>query len=310
MVFHKRTYFYIFENIYKNRWNNSLYIFAIMISIFLMGGLGNQLFQIATVIAYCIQNKCDFVLPYSETLTTGMVRPTYWNTFLIQLKKFTTAENPSLHNNFLFNLPKYYEPGFQYHEIPNNLENTLFYGYFQSYKYFEMYREKVLNVMGITNLRSSIKIEYSNLVESGEPSISIHFRLGDYKEKQQFHPVLKEEYYEKALQIIPKEYLQYAKVLYFCEEEDRSYVDDIMTRLYEKYNIRIPIYVDSNIPDWKQMLIMSNCQINIIANSSYSWWAAYINDDPKKTVIYPKTWFGSAIPHNTCDMFPNNWISI
>jgi len=94
------------------------------------------------------------------------------------------------------------------------------------------------------------------------------------------------------------------------EEEDRIYVDDIMTRLYEKHNLRIPICVDHKIPDWKQMLIMSCCQINIIANSSYSWWAAYLNNTTKKTVIYPSIWFGPAIAHNTEDMFPESWIRI
>jgi len=58
------------------------------------------------------------------------------------------------------------------------------------------------------------------------------------------------------------------------------------------------------------MLIMSCCQINIIANSSYSWWAAYLNNTTKKTVIYPSIWFGPAIAHNTEDMFPESWIRI
>ena len=279
-----------------------------MISIHLMGGLGNQLFQIATIIAYCIQNSRYFVLPYSETLKTGVERPTYWDTLFCDLKKFTTEENPTFHNNFLYNLQKYHEPHFHYSSIPPGLENTILYGYYQSYKYFDKYRDRVLSVMGVNRQREIIRDEFSNLIQPGEPCISIHFRLGDYKEKQQFHPVLPYEYYDNAIKLIPREYLDYAKILYFCEEEDRSYVDGIMAKLYEKHNLRIPIRVENNIPDWKKMLIMSHCQINIIANSSYSWWAAYLNDDPKKTVIYPDVWFGPAITHNTNDMFPDNWI--
>lgn len=281
-----------------------------MITINLMGGLGNQLFQIATIIAYCIQNKTDFVLPYSETLKTGVERPTYWKNLLVALKKFTTEDNPTFYNDYLNQLPQYREPGFKYYPIPPHLENMKLWGYFQSYKYFHEYRHQVLSVMGLDIMRDQIRNDFSDLIQPGRPTISIHFRLGDYKEKQQYHPILPYEYYDRALQVIPREYLAYAKVLYFCEEDDRMHVDSIMTRLYEKYRLCLPICVDHQIPDWKQMLIMSHCQINVIANSSYSWWAAYLNDDPKKTVIYPDIWFGPAIGHNTEDMFPENWIRV
>jgi Glycosyl transferase family 11 len=282
-----------------------------MISIFLQGGLGNQLFQIATAISYCIKNKVQFVFPYSEVLPTGMVRPTYWDSLLSNLKRFTTIENPIFHNDFLFGLPRYNEQCFHYVPIPEGLENNILFGYFQSYKYFEEYKNQILKITGIEKNRKQILEEFKDIITPGEPSISIHFRLGDYKEKQQYHPVLTEEYYDKAIQIIPKEYLQYANVYYFCEEEDRHHVDQIMTKLYDKHGLKPPICIDHSIPDWKQMLIMSYSQINIIANSSYSWWAAYINDDPKKTVIYPSVWFGPALRnHNTQDLFPESWISV
>ena len=281
-----------------------------MITIHLMGGLGNQLFQIATTIAYCIQNKTDFVLPYSETLTTGVERPTYWNNLLKGLKKFTTEENPAFYNDYLQELPQYREPDFRYREIPENLENIQLWGYYQSYKYFDQYRTQVLSIMGLDTAYRQIRDEYPEWFGDGRPTISIHFRLGDYKEKQQYHPVLPYEYYDRAMAIIPREYLQYARILYFCEEEDRAHANTIMAQLYEKYGTAIPICIGHDIPDWKQMLIMSNCQINIIANSSYSWWAAYLNEDAKKTVIYPSVWFGPAIPHIVDDLFPESWIRV
>ena len=61
-----------------------------MISVDLMGGLGNQLFQIAVVIAYCVRERTTPIFPYSETLNVSVVRPTYWNTLFKKLKKFTT----------------------------------------------------------------------------------------------------------------------------------------------------------------------------------------------------------------------------
>ena len=281
-----------------------------MISVNLIGGLGNQLFQIATTIAYCIKYRTHFVFPYSEVLTVGIERPTYWNTLLCALKKFTTADNYVIHNQFLYGLPIYREPRFEYSKIPANLEDVMLNGYFQSPKYFDTYRQQVLDIMGIEEQRAKVRDEYPELIRPGEPSISLHFRLGDYKHKQEYHPVLPAEYYERALDLVPKEYLEYARVLYFCEEEDRQVVDDIMATLYEKYQLNLPIRVDSRIPDWKQLLIMSHCQINIIANSSFSWWAAYLNSDLKKTVMYPEVWFGPALAHDTAGMYPEGWLRI
>ena len=55
------------------------------------------------------------------------------------------------------------------------------------------------------------------------------------------------------------------------------------------------------------MWLMSLCESNIIANSSFSWWGAWLNKNPKKTVIAPSNWFGSSIMHNTADLIPDGW---
>jgi hypothetical protein len=245
-----------------------------MISIHLMGGLGNQLFQIATIVAYSIKNSMNFILPYSKKLTTGLERPTYWDTLL--------------------------------------KENTMFCGYFQSYKYFDSYKKEVLEIMGISRMQYDNREEFADLFE-GSHAISMHFRIGDYKEKQQYHPVLPYEYYENTIEYLISELqidISIANILYFCEEEDIDEVEQIIQKLKAKYGISKMVRIDYNIPDWKQMLIMSNCQINIIANSTFSWWAAYLNNDSQKVVIYPNTWFGTAIRHNTNDLYPKDWIKI
>ena len=65
------------------------------------------------------------------------------------------------------------------------------------------------------------------------------------------------------------------------------------------------------IQDWEQLLLMSLCNHNIIANSTFSWWGAYFNTNPGKIVCYPSVWFGSkCINNSTRDLFPENWIKI
>jgi len=289
-----------------------------MITIHLMGGLGNQLFQLATTLAYAIRNRITPIFPYSDTLTTGMERPTYWNSLLKNMNKFTTSENPQFDNQTLFQFPKYHEPEFRYRPLPNQLENHMLVGYFQSYQYFDDLRHKILDIMGIKQMRTQIRQDYSETLMITENNkfpdiISVHFRMGDYKTKQDCHPVLPYEYYDRAFQTFSPEFLGKMHVLYFCEEEDKDAADHIMERLQDKYFLQNVERVDHTIADWKQMLIMSLCRINIIANSSFSWWAAYINDHPLKTVIYPSMWFGPTLQHmDVSDMCPNNsdWIKI
>jgi len=291
-----------------------------MITIQLMGGLGNQLFQIATTLAFAIRNRITPVFPYSETLAIGVERPTYWTTLLSKLTKFTVRETPYFDNESLGKLPKYHERSFTYSALPSValLENHMLVGYFQSYLYFDDVKQKLFEVMGINEQREQIKHEFSDLLGITEKEkfpnvICIHFRLGDYKVKQDCHPILPYEYYDRALQMFSPEFLEKVRVLYFCEKEDVETVSNIMERLEDKYYLQDVVGVDTDIPDWKQLLIMSCGRINIIANSSFSWWSAYINDHPLKTVIYPSIWFGPSMGNmDVSDMFPKNddWIRI
>ena len=70
------------------------------------------------------------------------------------------------------------------------------------------------------------------------------------------------------------------------------------------------IKVTDDVEDWKQLLLMSACGNNIIANSSFSWWGAYLNTNPTKIVCYPEIWFGPKVTHDTRDLFPESWTKI
>jgi hypothetical protein len=282
-----------------------------IVSCYLMGGLGNQLFQIFTTMAYCLRNDKKMVLPYSDILTVGKHRPTYWDSLLSECKPFTAA-NPenNLTNDELESLPVYKEPYHHYKGIPNIQQNFRLYGYFQSPKYFEDQKEEIIARLKIREQQAAIRAEYHDFFDADHDTISLHFRGGDYKKNLDYHPIMPYEYYENALFNIfmYRPFTKRYKVLLFCELEDNEIVDSYVKRLRVKYEYTILfVKVSEYIPDWKQLLIMSCCNNNIIANSSFSWWAGYLNENPGKFVCYPHIWFGTKAKNEVCDMFPITW---
>jgi hypothetical protein len=281
-----------------------------MITCNLKGGLGNQLFQIFTLISYSIQNSKSFIFPYSEYIPgNDTKRPSYWDTFLTDLKKYTTGNGSFdniTHVNELLLLkhPIYKEKSFNYNPIKSDVDNMLFDGYFQSYKYFDKYKDKLFLLIDLKYSKIKVRSEFFNYLDTNKVAC-LHFRIGDYKNIQQFHPVLSEKYYDNALSEIPDDY----KVIVFCEEQDDDAVKQTIDNLKTKHKHNF-VFIDHSIPDWKQMLIMSMCNINVIANSTFSWWAAYFNEEESKKVIYPSLWFGNEIKNNTDDLFLPEWIKI
>ena len=285
----------------------------------LMGGLGNQLFQIFLTISYAITNKVKFIFPFSKILPDGIERPTYWDSFLQPLKIFTTEfiQN-KLSNNDLYQFQVHKENGFHYQSIPNFPFNIMFYGYWQSYKYFDDVKNDIFKMIRLDKVKESVKNEYIRYFDETSETISVHFRLGDYKSKQEYHPILPYTYYMKSLGYILEHSNENTKkrVLYFCENEDNDTVLEMIQRLNKIYPDILFIKVDDTISDWKQMILMSCCHYNIIANSTFSWWGAYMNYYEKKIVCYPSLWFGQKITYPKSsdeymkDLFPIEWKKI
>jgi hypothetical protein len=153
--------------------------------------------------------------------------------------------------------------------------------FFQSEKYFDV--EIVKNLFDIP--RNEEYKDYTFL----------HIRRGDYVKYQDVHNLLSEDYYENALDIIkPKNVV----VLTDDVEWSKSHI------LFKYFKI------SNSKTDIEDLSIMVSCESAIIANSTFSWWGAWLNENPRKKVIGPLKWFGSAIQHNTGDILPENWIKI
>jgi hypothetical protein len=273
---------------------------------YLMGGLGNQLFQIFATINYSIENNTN-----AQFLDVSQVgsRKTAWKTLLVGL-------HPMLTNKLPENKVMIKEPNFHYSEllvIKN--QHVALYGYFQSEKYFLANYRKIYDLIRMDDRKREVfaKIETitTYVTSTNAITISMHFRIGDYKNIQQFHPLMTLEYYYKSLQHIISVIDKPIRVIYFCEEVDLFNVHEIIYELQNRFPDCTFVRCSNLLDDWEQMIYMSLCNHNIIANSTFSWWGAYFNDNANKIVCYPANWFGPSLCHNnTNDLCPSKWKKI
>lgn len=288
-----------------------------MITCQLKGGFGNQLFQIFAIIAYSLDNKFPFKFFYSEKVPSITPRSSYWDSFLKSLKFFTIRALPS-------HLKILQHPAFEYQDIPivkGKSQNICIDGYFQSHKYFEHRKDDIFRLIQLTAQKKKFLATHN--IGNMDNTISMHFRLGDYKHLGHTHPIMNVRYYINALTtILSKVPCQNFNVIYFCESEDNEhvkthYINEI-TQIFPSLTFT---KASDDMADWEQVLYMSQCTHNIIANSSFSWFGAFFNtihDTKKKNkknqhiVCYPSVWFvgHAAESNNTKDMFPESWKKI
>jgi len=253
-----------------------------MISCFLQGGLGNYLFQIAAAVS--LSDDDDAVFSDTDISVIHKQLSAYKDNILRKIK----FVNKSLPKNNV-----YYEPHFQYKKI-NYSENVYLIGYFQSEKYFNI--KKIKELFEPTDeIKNYIITKYETQLKQN--TCSIHVRRGDYLKLSAHHPVCDLEYYNKAIAMMPSDtkFLVFSDDIKWCKD---NFIGDRFEFIMEELDI-IDLY------------LMSFCNNNIIANSTFSWWGAWLNNNKNKLVIAPSKWFGVAKGDiNTNDIIPENWIKI
>lgn len=280
-----------------------------MIYIEIMGGLGNQLFQIFCGIAYSLENRIPFKISATKfdlvsPLDNISKRPTYWTNFLSNLYRFTYQQQLQIRCN-------HFETAyFKYNKIPYINQDFKLCGYYQSYKYFDSQFANICKMINLDNQKTEIADKYKVLLEGGKKPISLHFRIGDYVKNLAMHPILSNEYYINCINYLKSELPEFEEKYYLllfgelCDNEKIMYAIETIKK---NYNIEIVI-CDYAIPDYEQLILMSLTSHNIIANSTFSWWGAYFNNNYSKIVCYPSIWNGSTNAVN--DLFPESWIKI
>ena len=180
-----------------------------MLTCNLQGGLGNQLFQIFTTIALSLRTSQPFFFINKHQLTSDAavangttMRYSYWDTFLSNLKPFIKDQSVSPKLDLYLKEQAFtYDPSILTNVLNNLQKVNMLVGYFQSSKYFDTYKEKILQLLKISNKQLVLKVLYENQINFDD-TISIHFRLGDYKKYPEVYPILTTEYYINSINYI------------------------------------------------------------------------------------------------------------
>jgi hypothetical protein len=244
-------------------------------------GLGNQLFCIATTLAYSYDFKKQAVFPQ---ITTSNGIKEYSNIFYKKL----SSDSLQLIHSF------YVEPSFSFSKIPFFSGNVFLKGYFQSEKYFSHHREKIIEKFNIKECIENIYDKYGNYSDY----TSIHVRRKDFLKFSDYHNVLPIQYYKAVISKFDK------KEKYLIFSDDIEWCKNNFTFLNN-------IEFSPCSTDYEDLLLMSTCKNNIIANSTFSWWGAWFNQNKQKVVFYPKKWFGYKNSHLVTDnLCPIEWRKI
>ena len=267
------------------------------VGIHLHSGLGNQMFMLFNMLSYYIDNCDDYVI-YCNT-TEFKTERYYWDTMFSNLKDKISYTCDIVNKND--------EKEFHYNKIPEYDNDVVLKGFYQSDKYFRHNINKIKNILDIDNKIANVKQEFPEYFN--RKTIAIHFRIGNYYSLQNLHPIKPVQYYLNALKELANRdiMLQDYNILLFCQDIDNNIVNEYIKIINNHYPNMNYKKVADNIPDWKQMLLMSSCDNFIIANSTFSWMGAYLAN--KNYVIAPEVWFGPYYKNNKLhDLRPENWI--
>lgn len=272
----------------------------------LIGGLGNQLFQYAT--ASAIAYKRDFRLLADNSFLPRMESPlTLLNlieedlSFINRVpKKFLGGELHRKYINRLANNMVYERDLFVFDENLESVKpNSTLRGFFQSWKYFKDRSLEIQNFIKAPFV-GNLNISTAFPEIKGEATIAIHVRHGDYKKLSETFGILGRNYYKNSLGVALDLYPD-AKILVFS--------DEVASAREHVPNAHRYIGRESGLTDFETLILMSRASVVIGANSSFSWWSAYLMEQQNPLRVFPKTWFRS-FDADFSDLIPTNWLKI
>ena len=294
----------------------------------IQGGLGNQMFQYAFGLSQATRLNSELKIEIDNFDSPEEYRNFELNLFNISAKKVEQEDLdslgvPSLSSKKIIpkirrgllkkhelNLPIeektiVIENGFAFDSTTSKItDGTILVGNWQSEKYFKQIRDRIVKEFSIKNPSAIFKKFQEVIIKNLDLSISVHVRRGDYANNPKYnakHGVLPIEYYSKSVELIRE---KIPNAIFYIFSDDIPWVKENLSF------IKPVIFVsDNGTNNAEDIILMSLCRYHIIANSSFSWWGAWLDQKKDKTVIAPKQWF-VASNDTTDDLIPKEWLRI
>lgn len=264
-----------------------------MISAKLLGGLGNQLMVIASTYALAKRNndECAFDFNGCFTPLQGFASNKYKKSLYKNLKEIDV-------NNYPWKA-LYKEPKHSYSPIPYQKDLLIHDSYLQSEKYFKDYKKEIIDLFYFDEKDIDKVNSHIDFITGSEeiPVTTVHVRRGDYLKFPDIHPTISVAYYKEAMNRIGHDnfFIFISDDMNWCKEN------------FKGNNIFYSPF-DDEIMD---LTLMTQADNNIICNSTFGWWGAYLNQYEDKIVIANKKWFGEKGPeYNINDIIPTEWIKL
>jgi hypothetical protein len=302
-----------------------------MITLSVLGGLGNQMFQYAAGKALAERHGVDLALDLSGFTDTKLTpRPFLLDRLRVPEASAFSAQAEAQKAAGYYaraawrkriarvigrvGLPKlepldYTEPHFHYDPTFETLgPHTTVWGYFQSERYFSSIAEDLREWFLPRESLTSAAAEMLSRIEASRLPISVHVRRGDYLDpgRVEFHGIVVEPYYREALDRLEGAIGAAAELFVFSD--DPAAAEQVLNFVPRSRLVNV-----RGEPDrpWEDMALMARCRHHIIANSSFSWWGAWLNGAPEKVVVAPRNWFAPGQRRmQTSDLYPPAWLLV
>ena len=253
-----------------------------------LGQLGNQMFQYAAAKGVASKLDVPFMIPNHRQVFDDGIGNRY-TILLFDAFKLTSAsllgtlrtENYVQENGFTFNKDLF--------KI-DKTENCSLYGFFQTEKYFKHIEKQIRKDF---TFKDEIKDECDDLIKQFTNPIALHIRRGDFIWNNKNHPPLGLDYYESALKLFDSD----REVIIFSDDTEWCKEQELFA------NDRFAVAEGGD--QFYDLCLMSMCDDFIIANSTFSWWGAWLANRGK--VVAPKNWFGETLGHDTKDLYCKGW---
>ncbi len=283
-----------------------------MVKVEIIGGLGNQMFQYATAKAIAVKHNTQVTANISA-FNTYKVHPLsldklscncMFDSHVTILSRFLNL--PKFRKIFskfsgLFNV--YIEKDLSYNpKLINSTKDVSLYGYFQSEKYFTDIRGTLLKEFSLSAPLASDEAALEKLIIEID-SIAIHIRRGDYvtdTSANSVHGTCENDYFINALSSLRiSKHLSETTTLFIFSDDIDWCRDNI------SFDYKTVFVEGSSEKPEVDIYLMSKCNHQVISNSTFSWWAAWLNTNPNKCVIAPLKWFKTI--HDSKDIVPEQW---